>query len=128
MPELRMVNTLCSSTLGFLLFDLLSIGIKGTGTFLEVELGSVNFCLGFDGVQEVLGPVHVSTIGGLEVLHDTIGSDPVVELIRDQRETSEEAESNGDAGIDIASHTDSLIGNIDRLLKLLHALRRVQFS
>ena len=75
------------------LFDFLSVSMKTAGSFFEIELGSVNFLVSLPLVQEVLRPVHIDSRSGLVVLHNTIGSEEVVDHVRCKGDSNKCTES-----------------------------------
>ena len=63
------------------LLDLLGVHVQGCLSLAVVELGTPDLGLRLEGVQEVLGPVHVVARGGFVVLHHSVGGEQVVDEV-----------------------------------------------
>ena len=63
------------------LLDLLGVHVQGCLSLAVVELGTPDLGLRLEGVQEVLGPVHVVARGGFVVLHHSVRREQVVDEV-----------------------------------------------
>jgi len=68
-------------------FDTLGVFVETAGGLLVIELWSVNRCLAFSFVHEILGPIQVGARRGFVVLHDSVGSKKVIHHVNRERES-----------------------------------------
>ena len=104
--------------------DLLGVHVKGQSIVLEGELRPVDLLVRLRVTHEVLEPIEISTVGRAEVLHDTLGSERLIQHVSYEGRQEHAAEEEAGANMLISTDAQSSVRRIASLLQLLHALGR----
>ena len=104
------------------LLNLLGVHVQGGLSLAVVELGTPDLGLRLEGVEEVLGPVHVVARGCFVVLHHSVGSEQVVDKVNSDWRHHSKSQSQLGAGGHVTADAGTLVCMENGLLKALHGL------